>query len=339
MNEIIIKQPGLQSTIQDLGRMTHQIDGFPTSGCMDTISSMTANILVGNDQNAPVIEFALTGPTILFKAPTFIAVSGARFPLALNGKDISLNQCIYVHANDLLKIGGTSQGRYGYLAIREGLVISKVLDSYSTTQRLNIGGFHGRALRSGDHINIEPHAKLSNYAHRSIEVARYSEAKKVMRIRVLTGPQWSSFTSTDQHLFLSQRYQLTFQSDRMGYRLQGQPLNIRSQNMLSEATVNGGIQIPPDGQPIILLADRQTTGGYPVIAVVITADIPKLIQCQPKQRICFENVDLQTASEILQQQNKQLAQLNLEINEAKFQKPFGINRIAAQRIQTLFEEA
>ncbi len=338
MTSLIIERPGLQTTIQDLGRPTHQIDGFPTSGAMDRIAHQLANVLVGNEANAATIEFALIGPTIKFKTDTFIAVTGGQFPMQLNGQFASMNRCLQVHANDKLEIGTATRGRFGCLAVKGGLLVPKVLDSVATTQRLGIGGFHGRALNSDDQLPIEKHLTLTNYAHRQLAAAKLPMIDEPVSLRVLTGPQWETFSSASQRAFISQPYRVSLQSDRMGYRLEGPTLDTATKSLLSEATVFGGIQVPANGQPIVLLADRQTTGGYPVIATVISADFSKLAQCQPNQTIQFSIVDLATARQALIDQATRLKQSQLRLTNTAYLPPYGLNRVAAQRIQTLFEQ-
>lgn len=344
MHNLSVIQPGLQTTIQDLGRVSHQIDGFPVSGSMDQASHRLANLLVGNRGKTACLEFALTGPTLIFRVATFITITGGQFSPTLNGKPIPENEAIRVHENDELAIGSANAGRYGYLAIKGGIQVPEVMDSRSTTLRIGIGGFNGRALQAGDQLPISPQETLRSFGHRRVNQAfleSFRDPKTMLQnplvIRILKGPQWSLFSKSDQRLLQNQQYQLTSEADRMGYRLAGKPLTTSLKSLLSEATVFGGIQITSNGQPIVLLADRQTTGGYPVIATILTADIGKIVQCQNHQLIQFQLTDLKTAEDELQKQTELLQRLKAEFIEQRYQAPIGINRSAAQRIRGLFE--
>ncbi|GHP13424.1 urea carboxylase [Lentilactobacillus fungorum] len=343
MPNLSVVQPGLQTTVQDLGRITHQIDGFPTSGSMDQAAHRLANLLVDNPGKTAVLEFALVGPTLVFRTETFIALTGGQFSPSLNGKPIPQNQAIRIQKNDRLTIGAVETGRYGYLAIKGGIQVPPVMGSRSTTLRIGIGGFHGRALAAGDQLPITTQNVLSAYAHRQVSqqfLKHFCDPLLMLQspltIRILKGPQWHLFSTQDHQRLQHQQYRLTADVDRMGYRLAGKPLVTQLKSLLSEATVFGGIQLTTDGQPIVLLADRQTTGGYPVIATVLTADIGKLVQCQPHQLIQFQLTDLQTAQAELHRQTELLQRLKVSFIDQRYQNPIGINRAAAQRIRRLF---
>lgn len=337
MPMINVIDPGLQTTVQDLGRPMHQINGFPASGAMDQQALQTANLLVGNSPYAAALEFSLTGPTLRFMATTFIALTGAEFNAQLNDQPIKGYRCLQVHMGDVLKIGPAIKGRIGYLAIAGGLHLPLVLDSRSTTLRLKLGGLNGRALVSGDRLPIESRPTMVSYYHRHATAPELPDAGKPTVIRVLKGPQWDQFDDADHERFLTETYTVTNQSDRMGYRLQGATIQTKQESMLSAATVMGGLQVPANGEPIALMADRQTTGGYPLLAVVITADLSKLVQCRPKQQIRFELIELDAAQELLKQQQAGLKQLHHRIKMARYQMPYGITREASQRIQRLFK--
>lgn len=336
MPKVTVITPGLQTTVQDLGRPAYQIAGFPASGSIDRLASRLANLLVGNNDQAAVLEFSLMGGELAFTGTTFVAFTGGNFLLELNGKPFAANQAHQVHSGDRLKIGTAKQGRYGYLAVAGGILEPLVMGSQATTIRVGVGGHHGRALKSGDQLPIIQKETLSAYAFRKSDSIPLPQQKSPLKIRVVKGPQWSSFDSAAQHQFLAQIYQVSNQTDRMGTRLIGQPLQTGVANMLSEATVSGGIQISSDGQPIVLLADRQTTGGYPVIAVVITADLPKFVQSRDRQLIQFELTDLTTAHEALAAEHQWITRLKQRFNRQRFKQPIEKNRAAAQRIQKLF---
>lgn len=338
MPMINVIEPGLQTTVQDLGRPMHQINGFPASGAMDQTALQVANLLVGNSPYAAALEFSLTGPTLRFMATTFIALTGAEFNAQLNGQPVKGYRCLQVHTGDILKIGPAIRGRIGYLAVAGGLHLPLVLDSRSTTLRLKLGGMDGRALVSGDRLPIEAKPTLVSYYHRHAPMPELPDLKTPVKIRVLRGPQWEKFDEKDHERFLSGTYTVTNQSDRMGYRLKDDAMQTEQESMLSAATVMGGLQVPANGEPIVLMADRQTTGGYPLLAVVATADLSKLVQCRPKQQIKFELIELNAAQELLKQQQQNLKELRHRIKMARYQMPYGITREASQRIQRLFKE-
>lgn len=338
MPMINVIEPGLQTTVQDLGRPMHQINGFPASGAMDQQALQVGNLLVGNSPYAAALEFSLTGPTLRFMATTFIALTGAEFHAQLNDQPVKGYRCLQVHTGDVLKIGPAVKGRIGYLAVAGGLHLPLVLDSRSTTLRLKLGGLNGRALVSGDRLPIEAKPTLVSYYHRHAPLPELPDLEQPIKIRVLKGPQWDKFAEKDQQRFLSGTYTVTNQSDRMGYRLKGDVMETRQESMLSSATVMGGIQVPANGEPIVLMADRQTTGGYPLLAVVATIDLAKLVQCRPKQRIEFELIELDAAQKLLRQQQAALKELHRRIKMARYQMPYGITREASQRIQRLFKE-
>lgn len=336
MAMINVTKAGAQTTVQDLGRPQHQINGFPEAGGMDQQALKIANLLLGNDLNAPVLEFVIMGPTIVFDQPTFVAITGGQFSVKLNGEEVPAYRCLQVHAHDQLEIGQASAGMFGYLAIKGGFQVQQLMDSASTMLRLHLGGFHGRQLQGGDQISYQSSWRLPSYYHRRTAGPTLPDRAEVTTIRVLKGPQWDDFSNEDQQLFASQEYQVTKNVDRMGYRLDGQQLTTKLPSMLSEATVRGAVQLTSSGQPIVLMADRQTTGGYPLIAVVASADLPRLVQCQPGQKIKFQLINLDEAGKLLRKQSQQLTDLVDQLKHSHYQRPYGIDRVASQRIAQLF---
>lgn len=333
-----VLKPGLQTTVQDLGRPNHQIDGFPTSGVMDQPAAITANLLVGNPASAAVLEFFMAGPTVEFTVSTFIALGGAGFKATLNDQPVDPNRCYQVHEGDRLAIGHAASGRIGYLAVTGGLQVAPVLGSRSTTLRLQLGGYSGRPLQAGDDLPIEEHLTLPGYYHRHTKGAAPVSKDTTATISVLKGPQWDWFDPASRESFLDTTYTVSNQSDRMGYRLSGPTLPVPDQSMLSAATVMGAIQIPASGQPIVLMADRQTTGGYPLLAVIASADLPTFTQLAPGQTVQFNLIDQAEAQTRLEEGRRTINQLAQKLRSAAFLPPYGITRVANQRIATLFEE-
>jgi antagonist of KipI len=307
---------GLLSSIQDLGRYGYQKYGVIVSGVMDTLSHRLANILVGNDENAPTIEMTLLGSSIRFEEDVLISICGADLSATINGKAIHLHRPIYVKKGSVLSFGRCRVGCRAYLAVAGGFDVPSVMGSYSTYIRAGIGGYHGRALKAGDKLKIGKPSETAksimqtlsdDYAGKGFSETSWSVATELHAtrkhqpvIRVMKGRQATWFSEKSFQMFLSESFEISPKSDRMGYRLVGPVLNVEtSEDMLSEAVSFGTIQVPPDGQPIILLADRQTTGGYPKIGQVITADLPILAQLKPGEHLRFKEVTQHEALQFL----------------------------------------
>jgi antagonist of KipI len=299
-------------TIQDLGRYGHQKSGIPVAGALDRFALETANRLVGNPPGAACLEVTLIGPELMFEQDTVIAITGADLSATLDGHLISLWTSHYVSAGSVLQFGKPVRGVRAYLAIAGGIDVPIVMGSRSTYLKGHIGGFQGRALQTGDILPIGEPAET--YAPRRLSktpdyIASHGEETVV---RVVLGPQEDHFTQEAITTFLSSTYRITPQSDRMGYRLEGTPLAHRGRaEIISDAIPEGAIQVPANGQPIILLADRQTTGGYPKIATVISADLPKLAQSAPGATVRFSAVTVEEAQEIARNAARELAQVLL----------------------------
>lgn len=338
MPEMRIINPGPFTTVQDLGRTQSQVAGFPASGVLDRQAAEIGNALVDNRDEAAVLEFFLQGPTIYFTHPTFIAITGAQVTATLDGQPLAMYQCQRVQAGQILTIGQLQVGQVGYLAVSGGIRVPRVLGSRATTTRIQLGGFKGRILQSGDRLPITQSELMPAYYHRKTQLLALPNPDQPLTLRILKGPQWSWFDQATQTQFTTSQYKVTKDADRMGYRLSGPQLPTPDKSMLSAATVFGGIQVPSDGQPIVLLADRQTTGGYPLIAVLATVDIRLLAQSRPGQAVQFELIDLTTAQELIQKRSQFQADLRQLFHDAYYQAPYGISRVAAYRIQQLFEE-
>ncbi|GIM45511.1 urea carboxylase [Collibacillus ludicampi] len=299
-------------TIQDLGRYGHQKSGIPVAGALDRFALETANWLVGNPPGAACLEVTLIGPEIVLDQDTVISITGADLSATLDGRPISLWTSHDVSAGSVLQFGKPVRGVRAYLAVAGGIDVSIVMGSRSTYLKGHIGGFQGRALQTGDILPIgEP---AVTFAPRRLSktpdyIASHGEETVV---RVVLGPQEDHFTQAAIATFLSSTYRITPQSDRMGYRLEGPPLAHRGRaEIISDAIPEGAIQVPANGQPIILLADRQTTGGYPKIATVISADLPKLAQSAPGAIVRFVAVTVEEAQEIARNAARELAQVML----------------------------
>lgn len=326
---IIIKKGGLLTTVQDIGRCGFQKYGVIVSGAMDRFAHRTANLLVGNEEDFPTIEITLLGPTIEFTEDCLISLCGGDLSATLNGKPVGLWRPVFVRANSELKFGTCKTGCRVYLAVAGGFHVPVVMNSQSTYLRAGIGGFEGRPLRTGDELPIGQPGKLSRQimAHLSqcsaenmveekwfVNPGQFYGREKEKNIRVIKGRQFHLFTKESQHAFFQQDYIISNQSDRMGYRLNGQKLALsNSEEMISEAVNFGTIQVPQDGNPIILMADRQTTGGYPKIGQVAKVDLGILAQAKPGDRIRFTEISFERAQMFYLKKEEQMHTLKLAV--------------------------
>ncbi|MGI6045645.1 MAG: biotin-dependent carboxyltransferase family protein [Eggerthellaceae bacterium] len=302
-------KPGISTTIQDLGRHGYMGSGFSPSGVMDTRAFFIANILVDNPLNTPVLEFCLTGPTLRFTTNTFIAITGGNFHPKLDGKAIPMYKAIPVKRSSVLSFTASSQGVFGYLAIAGGSIeMPEVMGSYSTNLKCGIGGWKGRALSTGDYLpfvtkNVDYLPNLSSHFLEG-EDEYYGYNEEELLLRVVLGPQDNLFTQKGIDTFLSEPYTTTNQCDRMGYRLDGPSIETKhGSDIISDGIAFGAIQVPSHGRPIIMLADRQTTGGYTKIGTVASVDTPKLVQCAPGRKIRFTSISVQEAQRLYREES------------------------------------
>ncbi|WP_203650160.1 biotin-dependent carboxyltransferase family protein [Secundilactobacillus yichangensis] len=327
-----IQAGGLLTTVQDQGRVATQSSGFSVSGVMDFDAANVANLLVGNSIDAAVLESSLQGPTLTFTQASHFAVTGAIAEMTLNDQPIETYREYYARRGDQLSIGHYTAGRFGYLAVYGGIQVPVIMGSRSTSLKYQLGGYQGRQLQAGDSLKTVRDA-LNQPRFQQATAYPYSQRDKTV-IRVTPGPQYDDFSAQTRQQLTHQAFEISQQSDRMGARLQGQALDVtKMTEMLSEGTVLGGVQLPRDGQPIVLLADRQTTGGYPVIAVVARVDLPKLVQLTPGQQVQFRWLDL-AESQILYRQNYGSDAAIKATHQ--FQPRVQLNREPAERIATLF---
>jgi len=328
---IIVRRSGLLTTIQDLGRYGYQRVGVSVSGAMDPYASLCANLLVGNERTAPLLELTVTGPSLTFTEPTVIAICGADMKPVVQGKRVPMWRPVYVPADTTIEFGTARQGVRAYVAFAGGLQLERRMGSYSTYLMAGFGGYDGRALREGDRLPVgEPSPlgkELAAYLMDASARSEYGEWKQhhVLSpawqvgssampryapdpiVRFIRGIHYTWFDASSVEALTISRYRLTPQSDRMGCRLCGRKLQIKDSHvLLSEAVTAGTVQVPPDGQPIILMADRQTTGGYPVIAQVISADLPVVAQTPIGGQISFVEVSLEEAQRLWIQMHKEL---------------------------------
>ena len=303
---IEVLHPGLLTTVQDLGRTGYQRFGVSVSGAVDPRSAAVANILAGNPDGEAVLECTVLGPQLRFDAPAVIAVTGADLGPTLDGVPVENYRALRVQAGQTLRFTGPKCGCRAYLAVSGGLDVPEVMGSRSTYMKAKIGGWHGRKLEKGDVLPLrapgtEPKA-LENRA-----IAPEFRGRSEYTLRVVMGPQDDAFTPGGVSAFLSGVYTVTPEFDRMGCRMEGPEIeHAGSADILSDGIAFGAVQVPDSGQPIVMLADRQTTGGYTKIANVISADFRILGQLKSGDRVRFEKVSLAAAQEALLAQRASL---------------------------------
>jgi antagonist of KipI len=318
---------GLLTTVQDLGRYGFQKEGVIVSGAMDAFALRVANLLVGNPEGAAGIEATFLGPKIRFEADHLIALTGGDLSPTINGESVKMWRPIVVTKGCQLEFGAPGQGCRVYLAVSGSIDIPPVMGSRSTYLRAELGGLKGRALKAGDLLpapGATPTGRrlAQHLAGRAPEPgswvqARWTPAPELCprleehpTIRAIKGPEYNMFVDRSHHEFWHEEFIVTSDSDRMGYRLHGPALSLKTeQELVSSAVTFGTIQVPADGHPIALLADHQTTGGYPRLAQAITADFSKLAQVPLGKKLRFQEVSLEEAQYLYIRQEQDIEQI------------------------------
>src|SRR6185503_13788893 len=287
MPDILVIKPGMLTTVQDLGRWGLQARGVPVAGPMDPWSHRLANALVGNDRAAATLEITLLGPELEFEDERLAAVAGAEFEIVVDGRPAPWNTPFLIPGGSRLRFGRREQGVRAYLAIAGGIAVPPVLGSRATHVVSGLGGLAGRPLRVGDRLRLGDEASARGPAP-ALEGPMIPFPAGDATVRVLPGPQEDYFAADALDVLQSGPYLIAQNSDRMGFRLGGPVLaHSRGADIISDATPLGVLQVPASGQPILLMADRQTTGGYPKIATVIAADIAIAGQLGPSDTMTF----------------------------------------------------
>lgn len=323
-----VLEGGLQSTIQDGGRKGYQSMGITNSGAMDTESMRIANAIVGNDYDEAVIEVTIMGPKLEFECSTSIAITGADISPTINNSPVPRYQCLYVKAGDVLEFGARISGCRAYIAIRHGMNIKKVLDSKSTNLVGKFGGYDGRALTKNDFIQINKESKnirIAKFDYK--ELYRWEDSKT---IRVVSASEEGRFTKEGLNTFYSSHFRVTNDSNRMGIRLEGKKIDhIKSADIISSPVALGTIQVPENGQAIIMMSDRQTTGGYTRIATIVSIDIPRVAQLVPGDEVFFESITVEEAQEIARWRKSRIeffiGEMNCEDKEVKETSYFNVS--------------
>lgn len=298
MSSFQVLNPGVLTTLQDRGRLGYEDRGVPPSGALDEMSFAIANALVGNPAGTGMLEFTLIGGQFrVGQGGCVIAVTGD-MEVFIDDQPVAPYQCHVLRSDAVLKVGRALSGARGYLAVAGGFAASPVLGSVSTLMRGGLGGFAGRAIAKGDEL---PLAAPSQYLPLAAQAPaqRFLPQGEHQPLRVVLGPQQGHFSDAEIARFLGESFQVSGQSDRMGYRLTGPAItHLKGFNIVSDAISTGSVQIPGSGHPIIAMHDRQTTGGYPKIATVIRADMARLGQLKPGDWLSFAEVSVESAEDL-----------------------------------------
>ncbi len=321
--------PGMLTTIQDNGRYGYQKHGVIVSGAMDTYAMRLSNIMIGNDENEGVLEITLIGPSLNITKGNLISITGANLSPTIDGRKVPMGRPIYLKEDCILKFGRCISGCRCYLSVAGGFDIPIFMGSKSTYLRAKIGGKDGRVLKKDDVLELGHKSELSlSIIKKLTEVNKtesFSYTKWYMKnfinqnlefvvIRVFEDRQFKNVSEKSINEFFNSIFIIDTKSDRMGYRLNGPKINFNENiEMISGEVSLGTIQIPPDGDPIILLADRGTSGGYPKIAHVASYDIQKLVQLKPFDKVKFQKITLKEAEKIYLRREKDIEDLKKSV--------------------------
>jgi antagonist of KipI len=313
MSLIEVRAPGLLTTVQDLGREGFGPMGVSESGAADPVALRVGNRLVGNAENAAGLEMTLLGGTFVFPEHAEIALTGADFSATLDHERVDPWSSTEVQAGKTLRLEATHTGARCYLCVRGGIAVKMLLGSASTHLLSGLGGFEGRALRKGDVLKIgTAGGGFRTFRKRKVATRALEKLAPRKVLRVTAGPQSDWFSEEVRKMLYAGTYRVTEDSNRMGLRLEGAGIaSISGGEMISEGVSLGAVQITASGLPIILFVEQQTTGGYPKIANVVSADLSSLGQLRPRDEILFELVEMETARALLLEQEKLLASQEL----------------------------
>jgi len=322
---VIIEKSGALTTIQDMGRTGYERFGVSPAGPMDIRSFVLANLLVGNPKNTAAMEISIIGPTLRFTERGIIAITGCDIAPRRQGKLLEMYKTIEVEAGDVIQMGIAPSGCRAYLAIAGGFAVPKVMGSCATSVQNKIGGKDGRKLKNGDELQVgQPTVALDRLAGRSFSKETFGQ-KQPVTIQVIMGPQDKEFTDSGINTFLNSTYTVGNDSNRMGYRLEGPVIEHKGDgNIISDGIVTGSVQVPTAGLPIIMLAERQTVGGYTKIATVISADLPKIGQCRPGDTIRFQAVSIDEAQRLYQDMQDNLKQKEIALSSGNRSRTYKI---------------
>jgi antagonist of KipI len=297
---LLVTKEGMLSTVQDMGRYGYQACGVNPGGVMDRAAARLINLLLGNCDDRPVFELHFPAGEFLFERNVYFAIGGAEFSPELSNKPIS-NWTVYqASKGDLLRFSKRVLGNRSYVAVKAGFSVPRWLGSASTSLVTRTGGFEGRRLQVGDRIMFDNSMAGPRHSNDRIGPSILPIYSTAPRVRVIAGPEFDMVTGVSQHRFFTEEFTVSQLSDRMGFRLKGPPLHrLSDDEILSSGTTFGTIQLLPDGQMIVLMADHQTTGGYPRIASVISVDLPLIAQLGPGNKISFQLIEPKEAEDLI----------------------------------------
>lgn len=322
---MIVKRPGLLSSFQDSGRWGYQHLGVSVTGAMDVQSHRMANLITGNTEEVATLEITLMGPVLSFTEPCCICLTGAQMNARINDRLAPRYRPLIVRSGDTLTFEAATEGTRAYLAVHGGFDLPWVMGSQSTYLRAGLGGWQGRALQKGDEIALRASlrndtASLAALSERIWNQVLYlpstlgQHTGRKSLVRLIRSDQWPEFTSDSRAALVSSTWRVSADSERMGYRLQGPEIFLENpREMISEPTTFGSIQVPRSGQPIVLMADRQTSGGYPKIGTVASVDLPILAQKKPGDEVRFTLVDVEHAQQLDRQKTDALEELGVSL--------------------------
>lgn len=306
MSTIMVQSPGAFTTVQDLGREGFGAMGVSPSGAADAISLRIGNRLVENPETAAGFEMTLVGGTFKFPDGAVLALAGSDFGAALDGVPVKVWTSVQARPGQTLRVGPTRDGARCYLCVQGAIAVQPLMGSASTHVLSGLGGWQGRALRKGDRLPMgEPAAR---FRERTVAASALERLTPRKVLRVTPGPQSDLFSESSQRLLCETTYRVKEESNRVGIRLEGTPIARSSdEEMITEGVSLGAIQVPPGGHPIIVFVEQQTTGGYPKIANIISADFHTVGQLRPRDEIRFERVEMEAARQLLKEQEELLA--------------------------------
>jgi biotin-dependent carboxylase-like uncharacterized protein len=306
MSTILVQSPGLFTTVQDLGREGFGAIGVSPSGAADAISLRIGNRLVENPKTAAGLEMTLVGGTFQFPEGAVFALAGSDFGATLDDVPVRLWTSVQARPGQTLQVGPTRGGARCYLCVHGAILVQTLMGSASSHVLSGLGGWQGRALRKGDRLPVgEPGVRFHERTIAASAIERLSPRRV---LRVTQGPQSDLFPEPSHRLLCEATYRVKEESNRVGIRLEGPPIPASSDGeMITEGVSLGAIQVPPGGRPIIVFVEQQTTGGYPKIANIISADFHSLGQLRPRDEIRFERVEMETARRLLREQEELLA--------------------------------
>ncbi|MGH7919020.1 MAG: biotin-dependent carboxyltransferase family protein [Candidatus Dormibacteraceae bacterium] len=304
-----VERPGLLTTIQDLGRPGHLTAGIPAGGAMDRFAMTAANLLVGNQPGDAGLEVTIQGPALTALRGSLVAIAGADLSAERNGRPIPGWTSCFLAAGDRLSFGARRRGARAYVAIQGGLEADRWLGSRSTFLLVSRGGLGGRQLEAGDELRRRGPAPGPAVVGRTLAPGRRPLYPRVAELRCVPGPHAAALTPADRESLYGPTWNVSRDADRMGVRLEGGRLSLEVPDLVSFGLAPGCIQVPPSGEPIVLLQDHQTAGGYPVVAGVATADLPLAARLLPGDRVRFAEISLDAAHRALLAQQQMLDSL------------------------------